>query len=478
MLLEMVVLKYKQSIVHPGEMVGVIAGQSIGEPTTQMTLNTFHLAGVASKSNVTRGVPRIEELLRLTSNPKQPSLTIHLKPMDEADRDKAIKFANMIEYTKMVDLVKSIQICFDPNERSTFIASDQILVDQFYEFEDMMNECSGSESDTRQKSKWIIRMEMDTSVLLEKNITMDDIHFAIKNSSYGNNVSCVFSDYNQDKLIFRIRAFDVGKKKKGWAGSDAATLDQSDEIYLLKNLQDAMLNGIVMRGVNRIEKVTPRKIQNMVVPMDGKYVRKDAWVLDTTGSNLLHALGLDFIDFERTYSNDIREVCDVLGIEAARQMLFNEISEVMDSSDAYINYHHLSLLCDRMTITKNMVPIFRSGILNDAIGPIAKATFEVHTEVLLNAARHADFDHMRGVSASVMCGQYGQYGTGAFNVVLDMKEMAKLAKANIQKPADIDAMFGAMGLDDGTCDVKIRNNISNIKRDDGVACDDDYDMGF
>ena len=441
--------------------------------------DTFHLAGVASKSNVTRGVPRIEELLRLTNNPKQPSLTIHLKPMDEADRDKAIKFANMIEYTKMVDLVKSIQICFDPNERNTFIASDKLLVEQFYEFEDMMKECSGSEAeDTRQKSKWIIRMEMDTTVLLEKNITMDDIHFAIKNSSYGNNVSCVFSDYNQDKLIFRIRTFDVSKKKKGAAKSDAMTLDQSDEIYLLKNLQDSMLNGIVMRGVNRIDKVTPRKIQNMVVPVDGKYVRKDAWVLDTTGSNLLHALGLDFIDFERTYSNDIREVFDVLGIEAARQMLFNEISEVMDSSDAYINYHHLSLLCDRMTITKNMVPIFRSGILNDAIGPIAKATFEVHTEVLLNAARHADFDHMRGVSASVMCGQYGKYGTGAFNVVLDMKEMAKLAKANIQKPADIDAMFGAIRMDDGTCDVKIRNNISNIKSDDSVACNDDYDMGF
>jgi DNA-directed RNA polymerase II subunit RPB1 len=192
---------------------------------------------------------------------------------------------------------------------------------------------------------------------------------------------------------------------------------------------------------------------------------------------LLQALGLDFIDYERTYSNDIREVFDVLGIEAARQMLFNEISEVMDSSDAYINYHHLSLLCDRMTITQNMVPIFRSGILNDAIGPIAKATFEVHTEVLLNAARHADFDHMRGVSASVMCGQYGKYGTGAFNVVLDMKEMAKLEKMNVQKPADIDAMLGEAVND--ACDVKIRNNISNIHTNGGdVACDDDYDMGF
>ena len=89
-----------------------------------------------------------------------------------------------------------------------------------------------------------------------------------------------------------------------------------------------------------------------------------------------------------------REVCDILGIEAARQMLFNELTEVMEFADAFINYHHLSLLCDRMTMTKDMVPIFRSGILSDDIGPIAKATFEVHTEVLLDAARHADFDHM------------------------------------------------------------------------------------
>jgi DNA-directed RNA polymerase II subunit RPB1 len=384
----------------------------------------------------------------------------------------------MIEYTKLVDLVKSIQICFDPNERTTFIESDKLLLEQYYEFEDIMSECMGSEADTRQQSKWIIRMEMDTAVLLEKNITMDDIHFAINNSTYGGNVSCVFSDYNQDKLVFRIRAFDIGKKKKGWGSKTTETLDQSDEIYMLKNLQDSILNGVVMRGVNRIEKVSPRKIQNMVTLEDGKYVKKDTWVLDTTGSNLLQALGLDFIDYVRTYSNDIREVYDVLGIEAARQMLFNEISEVMEFSDAYINYHHLSLLCDRMTMTQNMVPIFRSGILNDDIGPIAKATFEVHTEVLLNAARHADFDHMRGVSASVMCGQYGQYGTGAFNVVLDMKEMAKLTKANLQTKGDIEAMFALGDKGNPACDVKIRNNISNIKRDDGVACDDDYNMGF
>ena len=482
LLLETVVLKYKQSIVHPGEMVGVIAGQSIGEPTTQMTLNTFHLSGVSSKSNVTRGVPRIEEILRLTKNPKNPSLTIHLKPLDEREQERAVKFANMIEYTKLVDVVKSLQIYFEPNERTSTIEGDQQLLDQYHEFEDILEECIGDEDaeGKPQKSKWIIRMEIDAEILLDKNITMDDIHFAIKSSSYGDNISCVFSDYNSDKLIFRIRLHnETGKKKKV-----ENTLDQSDEIYILKNFQQNLLNKVVLRGVNNIKKVLPRKLQNMVVLEEGKYVKKDVWVLDTTGSNLLQALGLDFIDFERTYSNDIREVYDILGLEAARQVLYNELVEVMEFADAYINYHHLSLLCDRMTMTENMVPIFRSGILNDDIGPIAKATFEVHTEVLLNAARHADFDHMRGVSASVMCGQYGNYGTGSFNVVLDMDEMVKLEDAIIDTTnatTEIEKSFGFLGMKDQTCSknkIEIRNNISNIKKIDTGVCNNDYDMGF
>ena len=476
LLLETIILKYKQSIVHPGEMVGVIAGQSIGEPTTQMTLNTFHLAGVASKSNVTRGVPRIEELLRLTSNPKNPSLTIHLKSHDETDKDKAAKYANMIEYTKLADLIHSVQIYFDPHERTTFVESDQALLAQFYEFEDFKRECAETEEEEPQRlSKWVMRMEMNEEAMLDKNITMDDVHFAIKHSTMGDNVSCVYSDFNHDKLVFRIRTFIPEDKKNN---KTAKSLDQSDQIYKLRDLQDTLTNNIVLRGIKGIDKVSPRRLQNMVVLEEGKFVRKDVWVLDTTGSNLLNVLGADFIDFARTYSNDIREVYDVLGLEAARQMLFNEISEVMEFSDAYINYHHLSLLCDRMTMAQNMVPIFRSGILNDDIGPIAKATFEVHTEVLLNAARHADFDHMRGVSASVMTGQMGMYGTGAFNLVLDMKEMEKLNDAVAKPKTDIEKMFGLATKDDG-CAIGIKNNIANIKANDVAVCvDDGYDMGF
>jgi DNA-directed RNA polymerase II subunit RPB1 len=485
-LLETISLRFKEALVHPGEMVGVIAGQSTGEPTTQLTLNTFHLSGVASKSNVTRGVPRIEEILRLTKNPKHPSLTVYLKPIDQEDKDKATKYSTILEHTRLVDVVKSIQICFDPNEESSSVEEDRLLLDQFYEFERIMKECAEdtSEMNGSQKSKWVVRMEMDAETLLDKNITMDDIHFAISNSHYGNDVSCVYSDYNSDKLVFRIRmnsaVFTKGKKR-----GVPDTLDQSDEIYMLKNFQDSLLNNIVLRGVNGIDNVIARKLQNNVLKEEGKYVKKDIWVLDTTGSNMLEILALDFIDPARTYSNDIREVFDVLGIEAARQMIYNEMSEVMEFSSVYINYHHLSLLADRMTCNHNMVPIFRSGLLSDNVGPIAKATFEVHTEVLLEAARHGDFDHMKGVSASVMCGQYGSYGTGSFGLVLDMTEMEKLdnAMVDVRNAADdIEKAFNSMEDNADTCSknrIQIRNNVVNIVgRGDDTTCDDDYDAGF
>lgn len=446
--------------------------------------DTFHLSGVSSKSNVTRGVPRIEEILRLTKNPKNPSLTIHLNPIDETDQERASKYATMLEHTRLIDVVKSVQICFDPNDTATLITDDKLLMEQYYEFEKMMQECLETPGDAvGQKSKWVIRLELDPEALLEKNITMDDIHFAVS-TQYNNDISCVYSDYNETNLVFRIRlngsAFN--KKRKD---SLRETWDQSDDIFILRSFQENMLNQIVLRGVNGIKNVTQRKVQNMVTKEDGKYVRKDTWVLDTTGTNLMDILALDYIDGNRTYSNDIKEVFDVLGIEAARQVIYNEMVDVMEFSDVYINYHHLSLLCDRMASTKDLVSIFRSGILNDDIGPISKATFEVHTEVLLDAARHADFDHMRGVSANVMMGQMGVFGTGCFQLLLDMSAMKNMQDVEVSRghnDEDIEEMFGDLEDRTDICsksNIEIKNNLSAIKQQDMGGCvEDGFDLGF
>ena len=152
---------------------------------------------------------------------------------------------------------------------------------------------------------------------------------------------------------------------------------------------------------------------------------------------------------------------------------------MIEFDGTYINYHHLSVLCDRMTFTHKMISMFRHGINNDNIGPIAKASFEETPEMFLKAARHGDLDIMKGVSANVMCAQEGFYGTSAFQVVLNIEEM--IANGNIidsEKSAiekTFDTEFGI--VDEGDCSVAnltMQNNVLNIKYVE-LGNDDDYD---
>jgi DNA-directed RNA polymerase II subunit RPB1 len=485
LLLETIILNYKRAIVSPGEMVGMIAAQSIGEPTTQMTLNTFHFAGVASKSNVTRGVPRIEEILSLSASIKNPSLTVYLKENDETDKDRASVIQYMLEHTKLQEIVKSVEICFDPDDLNTLIEEDKLTISQYREFEDLVDECAGTSAggEETEKSKWIIRMEMDPEVMLEKNITMDDVNFTL-NNTYKDEISCVYSDYNADKLVFRVRMLNVLKNANSKAAKKTKLnpLDQSDQIYILKNFQDKLLSDIVLRGVTNINKVILRKVKDSLVEKAGAYKKQDIWVLDTIGTNLLDVLGLDYIDKNRTISNDIMEIYNVLGIEAARQCLYSELSEVLEFDGAYVNAHHMALLCDRMTSTTKMISIFRHGINNDDIGPIAKASFEETPEMFLKAARHAELDNLRGISSNVMCGQEGMFGTGAFQLVVDINEMLALEEKHKYVYEDNNKLIEEglfKGLEDqgDKCSTKaltIETNVENIKAQD-MGQDNEYD---
>jgi DNA-directed RNA polymerase II subunit RPB1 len=174
----------------------------------------------------------------------------------------------------------------------------------------------------------------------------------------------------------------------------------------------------------------------------------------------------------------------VFGIEAARQTIYNELAEVIEFDGTYINFHHLSLLCDRMTATSKLISIFRHGINNDNIGPIAKASFEETPEMFLKAARHAELDTMRGVSANVMCGQEGLFGTNAFQIVLDMEKMEKLE--NTREPIvptdtqeSIEKLFGGLENPQDKCSsnqLLIQNNVVSIPTVDLGKDDDKYDI--
>ena len=514
-LLNVIILQYKRSIVAPGEMVGMVSAQSIGEPTTQLTLNTFHSAGIASKSNATRGVPRIEEILSLSENPKNPSITVYFKEDDESTPERVQEFIPLIEHTKMSEVVESVEVCFDPDDMNTLIEQDRAVMSQYQEFEKLIDDCvrdaalvsaggggggeegaaaagggegggavaeSGTQNSSgNNKSKWVIRIKMDAEAMLDKKLTMDDIHFAIKNS-YGNEVSCAFSDYNDDNLVFRLRMENITQAKKT---NKLNPLDQSDHIYMIKSFQDQLMNNIVLRGIKGIRKVMLRTIKNTLKKTEGVYAKKESWVLDTMGTNLLHVLGLDYIDTKRTVSNDIQEVYRVFGIEAARQAIYNELSEVFD--DSPINYHHVCLLCDRMTVSSSMISIFRHGINSDDIGPIAKASFEETPEMFLKAARHAELDPMRGISANVMCGQEGYYGTSAFQVLINMDEMMKHESVEYKHTDDneeIEEAFKAnasVGLETDKCGIPklaIQSCVDNVKKVRLGKMDEDYDIGF
>ena len=449
--------------------------------------DTFHFAGVASKSNVTRGVPRIEEILSLSAELKNPSLTVFLKPEDETDKEKAHSIMYMLEHTKLQEVVKAIAICFDPDDLNTLIEEDKDTMMQYREFENLVDKCLDAPElqEEVEKSKWIIRMEMNPEIMLEKNITMDDINFTL-NSVYQDEISCVYSDFNSDKLVFRIRMNNILKqnasKNSALKKGKVNPLDQSDQIYILKNFQDQLLQNIVLRGIKKINKVILRKIKDNMVEKSGSYTKQEIWVLDTIGTNLLDVLGLDYIDSSRTISNDIIEIFNVLGIEAARKTIYNELADVIEFDGTYLNYHHMALLCDRMTANYKLVSIFRHGINNDNIGPIAKASFEETPEMFLKAARHAELDTMRGVSANVMCGQEGFVGTSAFQVVLDIKEMSNLEQKIKYEIQDAEEsinkdLFGKFDNPDDPCSknkLSIDNNVVNIKTEELGDENDDY----
>ncbi|MAH20981.1 MAG: hypothetical protein CMB96_06070 [Flavobacteriaceae bacterium] len=490
-LLNEIEINYKRAVVSPGEMVGIIAAQSIGEPTTQMTLNTFHFAGVASKSNVTRGVPRIEEILSLSDNPKNPSCTVYMHSIQEEDQTNAETIMQRLEHTMLRAIVSEVNICFDPLDSSTTIEEDALLMEQYNAFEAMVDECldesgpTSAQADTsadstvsNNHSKWILRFKMNTEEMFDRGITMDDVNFAIK-SSYRDEVSCVYSDYNDSNLVFRIRPSKLQNSKKKYGMANP--LDQSDEIYYLKNFQNHLLDKLVLRGIPDIKRVIPRKITDYMVESDGKYDKKSIWVLDTVGTNLIDILALDYIDADRTITNDIQEIYRVLGVEAARQAIFNEISEVIEFDSTYINYHHLSLLCDRMTCNDKMVSIFRHGINNDNIGPIAKASFEETPKMFLDAAQHAELDAMRGVSANVMCGQTGYFGTSSFQVIMDMEAMKNITPEESVDDLKSDALF-EMPVEDpndpcSKSSLDLQNNAIHIEGVD-MGTDNDYNPGF
>lgn len=115
--------------------------------------------------------------------------------------------------------------------------------------------------------------------------------------------------------------------------------------------------------------------------------------LNSKGTNLKEVLIYEGIDSKKTVSNDVNEIANVLGIEAARQSLINEINVVVQQYSIYINYRHLSVLVDWMTHRGRITPINRNGINRiPSVSPLRKASFEETVEMLYDAAIFSEID--------------------------------------------------------------------------------------
>jgi DNA-directed RNA polymerase II subunit RPB1 len=416
MLMEIIVATHMKSWVQPGEQVGIVAAQSIGEPATQMTLNTFHQAGVASKSAVTRGVPRLRELLKVTQNPKASSLTIYLKPEYRNNKDKAREVVQELELTVLRNITNKVAIYWDEKDETTVVEEDKELMRFYALFEqDFMARASENEI----FSKWMLRMELNREEMFNRNISMQEVVTVIKNQFNGE-INVVYSDYNSDKLVMRIRLPDVQKRDKD-------TASQLDDFTNLKKFQNKLLNSIVIRGVPGIKAVTFRNDKQYVEDVGGKYAPVEQYVLDTDGSNFIKVMNHPVVDGTKLYSTNVWDVYEVLGIEATRAVLFNEINGLFESVG--VNYRHLCLLCDVMTRCGKLMSIDRYGINKNDIGTLAKASFEETEKILLKAALFGEVDPVTGVSANIMMGQPIRGGTAFSQILLDDMMLPELLKS-------------------------------------------------
>jgi len=390
--------RYTKASVHPGEMVGTLAAQSVGEPTTQLTLNTFHSAGTA-KANATEGVPRIMELLGASPNPKTPMNIIYLDPSIAGSYDAALSKMKEVQKTTLRDITTSVRIYYDPNPLSenTSVQEDRDILLSYQKFSVTNGQmCT---------SPWIIRLELDRQEMAARNvIDMTLISAKIQNNKVIKAFECVHSDTNTpDKLVMRIVfAGDVVKN-----------------VLALRFIEEKLLDT-VLTGVDGVGRVYPREIKDELVYSEkvGGYVSGSQYVLDVEGTNLLDLSIVSNTDPFRSFSNDIHEILQVFGIEAARIALLREFKNVFTRE--YINYHHLITLVDAMTYPGYFLKADRTGMSqNEENGVLAKSSFEETAKHLFNAALMGELDNMRGVSANIMFGQKPPCGTGIVDILID-----------------------------------------------------------
>lgn len=411
---------FMKGICQPGEMIGTLTAEMLGEPLTQLTLNTFHSAGRADAGAVTTtGVPRMKEIVNLAGKQKQkqiktPSMTIYLRDPWRSDLNKAKELKSILEFTKLGDLVTQTKILFDPVQ-SVFESGSQRAPGVDFEEEDeftrlyySFSEAVGAPTaDPSNTSPWVLRMEFDRDKMVSHNITMADIRRVLtSNEELNQDISITFSDDNAGDLVMRVRVNSIQ--------------EDTDPVAFLQMMAHKNLMNVTIQGIQGISLAVPKKVNTLYYNADGKPDMRSDWIIQTDGVNIFEVLMMDFVDAERMMCNDINMVKEIFGIEAARAILVHEFGVLLSESVSDLNYRHISVVCDVMAYRGDLMSIDRHGLKRSPdISAFAKASNEESVEILVNAGVFADTDRMTGVSSNILMGQQPNGGTNAFEILLD-----------------------------------------------------------
>lgn len=412
--------RFIAAAANPGEMVGVLAAQSIGEPATQMTLNTFHFTGVSAK-NVTLGVPRLKEILNVSQTIRTPSMTVYQLPENVGDKEAAKLLRSRVQHTNLRSVAETCELWYDPDIQSTIIPEDLDMVESYFIIPE------DSDQDLAAHSKWLLRITLSRAKLLDKGLNIQDVSAKIK-STYGKDLSVIFSDINADEQIIRVRLVqNYGKDEDD---------ERKEDDEVLRRFLNEMLDHLTFHGVPGVSRAFIDQKSRAIIAEDNSVFmaksdpRCNEYVLETSGSSFAKVLTIEGVDTSRTYTNRFTEVFEVLGIEATRAAIMRELTQVLSFDGSYVNARHLCILCDVMTARGYVMAVTRHGINKSDTGALMRCSFEQTVEILLEAAAAGELDDCRGVSENLILGQVAPVGTGTMEILLDQNLLALVVTDN------------------------------------------------
>lgn len=335
-IIEEVRRRYEYSLVEPGEAVGIVAAQSMGEPSTQMTMRTFHYAGVA-ELNVTLGLPRIIEIVDARKIPSTPTMTIYLEEEYAADREKAKGIARQIETLTVGDVISKAEI--DLVDSKVTLHLDKYEMD---------------------------RNELEAADIVAKLAPLK-----------------AEVEFDKKQIAMRLKSPSLKDLRK--------LSSKAKDIYL--------------RGIKGIRRVVMRR-------------ESEGYVIYTEGSNLKEVLRIEGVDISRTKTNDILEIEKVLGIEAARNAIVNEIIDTLDEQGLKVDVRHLMLVADMMTLDGSVKAIGRHGVSGEKASVLARASFEITLDHLLMAGVRGETEELAGIVENVIVGRPVKLGTGMVELTM------------------------------------------------------------